>query len=558
MTIIEQLEQSVSLPILGNEPSIAHISLLEQYYALLIARLASAKVYTQLLQANHQLDSIPLTEQLAPQIRAAVGSSQNNPANSPMFMQLWPDKSQRNIIIDELVVTHHIDNDTTIELVTSATTLAYRELKDLAKGQFLPAFLQQQQAEVRHYLPVWAESVLTDDLVNNAKSDTVNNLDRPIDTTSITDSITNTTIVSGADVNKIELDDKSNHKLTINKTTIQKANAEDDNLVLDTDNEDLSALHIPIDDSGHSLNQINSTRQRNKRNDLLLCLFLLLAAIAVLALLWLFIIKPNYIDTAEPVVVAKPVVVIADKEPVATVLKPVELLVAVDNGGSLYTCSATVGDSTLQQGLNQALIMSFDEQASICQLTIEEGVATDLTKLDIGLLPSFFTLLRSVPFARLQLQNNVITIESPNDEYSQRLLTDMRALAPTAIITTTTPLSAAENNTVIAEQQISVPNNSFDEQNSEGLNNDSNYRPTNNGSLNNNNTNGYNGDNVNNNNNANNNNNGTNSNLNNNAVNNRPIGGMSDTEVDDLANTIIVNEQLRNESRVQPNVAAEQ
>ena len=180
-----------------------------------------------------------------------------------------------------------------------------------------------------------------------------------------------------------------------------------------------------------------------------------------------------------------------------------------------------------------------------------------MTKLDIGLLPSFFTLLRSVPFARLQLQNNVITIESPNDEFSQRLLTDMRALAPTAIITTTTPLSAAENNTVIAEQQISVPNNSFDEQNSEGLNNDSNYRPTNNGSLNNN-TNGYNGDNVNNNNNANNNNNGTNSNLNNNAVNNRPIGGMSDTEVDDLANTIIVNEQLRNESRVQPNVAAEQ
>ena len=289
----------------------------------------------------------------------------------------------------------------------------------------------------------------------------------------------------------------------------------------------------------------------------MLRLFLLLAAIAVLALLWLFIIKPNYIDTAEPVVVAEPVIVTADKEPVATVLKPAELLVAVDNGGSLYTCSATVGDSTLQQGLNQALIMSFGDQASICQLTIEEGVATDLTKLDIGLLPSFFTLLRSVPFARLQLQNNVITIESPNDEFSQRLLTDMRALAPTAIITTTTPLSAAENNTVIAEQQISVPNNSFDEQNSEGLNNDSNYRPTNNGSLNNN-TNGYNGDNVNNNNNANNNNNGTNSNLNNNAVNNRPIGGMSDTEVDDLANTIIVNEQLRNESRVQPNVAAEQ
>ncbi|MGP6467511.1 hypothetical protein, partial [Pantoea agglomerans] len=60
MTIIEQLEQSVSLPLLGAEHNIAHISLLEQFYALLIVRLALPKVYTQLLQAP------PLTAQAEP------------------------------------------------------------------------------------------------------------------------------------------------------------------------------------------------------------------------------------------------------------------------------------------------------------------------------------------------------------------------------------------------------------------------------------------------------------------------------------------------------------
>ncbi len=262
-----------------------------------------------------------------------------------MFMQLWQDQSQRQLIVDELVATHHIDKSATIRLITSATTLAYHELKVLAKGQFLPAFLQQQQLEIRHYLPVWAESVLTADISNEV----ANNSGGQVDTTNAT--------------NQAAINADNSNKASIEKTSIEKsitekaipvinanlANAATDPELLatselsvtDTDYANLSAPHIPIDDSGHSLSQINNTRQRNKRNDFLLRLFLLVAAIAALALLWMFVIQPNYIHRAEPIKVT-PVITVTEPEPIAPILTPIELLVAVDNVVSILAVQLLV------------------------------------------------------------------------------------------------------------------------------------------------------------------------------------------------------------------------
>ncbi len=541
MTIIEQLEQSVSLPILGDEQSIAKISLLEQFYALLIARLASANVYSQLLQSTAQ----PLSPQPAkpPTVVSAF-------TDHPMFMQLWQDKNQRQLIVDELAVTHHIDTEATVVLIASATTLAYHKLKELAKGQFLPAYLQQQQSQIRHYLPIWAESVLTEDISNKSAT--------AIDDAAIKAATTNKTSIEKVGIEKAMTDEA----VTTTNENENTAAISSDNLtnvamlskqsVTETEDDSLSALQIPIDNSAHSLSQISNTRQRNKRNDLLLRLFLLVAAIAALALLWLLVVKPNYINTAEPVLV-ETAPIAAAPEAIVPVLTPVELLVAVDDSGRLYTCSATIGDSVLQESLKQALAMSFGEQASLCSFTIKAGVANDLNNLNVGLLPSLFTLLRSVPFARLQLQNNVITIESPDDALSQRLLMDMRALAPTAIITTTAPLAATQNNTN-TEQPALMPIDEFEQQNSEQAKDTVNDQADENSFS-------------------------SSSNADNDAINTRadsslpsnnssfgvanraPIndrtgGNMSTAEADDLANSIIVAEQLRNEARVEPNATA--
>ena len=138
MTIIDQLENALTPALLGETNDVAAASLLEQFYALLIARLASADIYSQLLRN-----------------RALVVGSSNS-----LFEQLWPDMASRQFIIDELSITHHMDEITASQLITNAAHLGYQELQNLANNQFLPAYLQSQQAMIRHYLPVWASTVI--------------------------------------------------------------------------------------------------------------------------------------------------------------------------------------------------------------------------------------------------------------------------------------------------------------------------------------------------------------------------------------------------------------
>ena len=90
MSIIEQLEQSVTPAVLGNNSSVAHVSLLEQFYAILAARLALPEVYSQLLRSDSLMVTGSVTE-------------------SPLFEQLWQAPSMRQTIIQELAATHHID-----------------------------------------------------------------------------------------------------------------------------------------------------------------------------------------------------------------------------------------------------------------------------------------------------------------------------------------------------------------------------------------------------------------------------------------------------------------
>ncbi len=565
MTIIEHLEQSASLRLLGEEQNIAHISLLEPFYALLIARLAQPKAYTQLLQAHNELSSTHLAAPSNPVVVESVRSSLAEATNNhSIFDQLWQDQGQRQLIIDELVATHYVEEETTIKLITGAATLAYPELKALANGQFLPAFLQQQQSDIRHYLPVWAESVLIDHSTNNTDKDgsksnngfNINNGGaNSIDSEHYTASLTGIVAIAESDeLRDVDIVKEYNEHNSL-KTTHQMGVIALTSPT-DTDNDNLRAPHIPIDHNGHSVTQINHTRRRNKRNRKRWLLFLLIVAMTALVLLWLFVIQPKRMTAAEPEVIA-PVAVVAKPEPIVPVVMPVSLLVAVDNSGSLYNCSATIGDGTLQESLKQALIMSFGDQASICQFNIKPDVASSLTTLNIGLLPSLFTLLRSAPFARLQLQNNIITVESPDDMVSQRLLMDMRTLAPTATIVTTAPLGATDSVAIDNSTEQRLPNNGLNDpnniQNMDNRDDNFNYPSTyNNGLEGSNNT--FNSNNS----------NDTIDNVarpnnfdNNVTTDNRSIGGMSSAEVDALASQVIVAEQLRNESRVEKNIASE-
>ena len=540
MNIIDQLEKTVTPAVMGNDDSnnVAYVSLLEQFYAVLAARLAVPQVYSQLLRTDQ------------------VITSSNN--ESPLFEQIWQDKSLQETIVQELSATHHIDEQTTEQLLISAAPLAYRELKVLANGQFLPAFLQDKQAALRPYLPIWAAAVITatqgvsqqiqtsfnsDDGHIPAhvpvSDDISNKLDDATLDTGIVAPITNT------DVESIE-----------QISTVERANTEalDDNTIASSDaiHANPAAYHL-AENSNLKHAQV---RTRNQRNDLLIRVFLLIVALAALALAaWALLVKPNNEIPVEPVATVPVEPPPAPVPPVPTTT-PVELIVGVDNGGNLYTCSATVGDAALQSTLQQALNTSFGEQASICELNIQDGVATTIANMPAETLPNVLTMLRSTPFARLHVQNDRLTLEAPDNMLLQRLVTEVRNLAPTMVVESTAPLPLPDNSNIgDATNNMANANNQFVDDGA-GINNQLNNNGVNSNSGEYQASDDDTGDRViptplpNNNNSFNNapNNLPTNgaSNIPNNFPSNnqttRPPGPFSPSEVDEMANTVIVAE----------------
>ena len=96
MNIIDQLEQIVTPAVLGSQinneqvidghpignGSVSYVSLLEQFYAILAARLALPQIYSQLLR-----DDEPIANE--------------NIVETPLFEQLWQAPSARQTIIEK-------------------------------------------------------------------------------------------------------------------------------------------------------------------------------------------------------------------------------------------------------------------------------------------------------------------------------------------------------------------------------------------------------------------------------------------------------------------------
>lgn len=467
MNIIDQLEQTVTSAVLGgysneghirgvyvnddntgqvDNGSVSHVSLLEQFYAMLAARLALPQIYSQLLR-----DDEPIANE--------------NIIETPLFEQLWQAPNSRQTIIQELAATHHIDEVTTIKLIMNAAPLAYRELKVMANGQFLPAFLQSQQPTFRHYLPIWSAPLITaaqhdEDELFNAQSAVADIAAAPVSLNKYAASV----VVS------------SENLITEPNVAAELANESFDNSL------DTSAIHA--NPAEHHLAENGSlkrqkVRTRNQRNDLLIRVFLLLAAITAIGLVWALLIKPHNATPVEPVVTA-PAVISPIAESPAQTLTPVELIVGVDNSGSLYTCTASVGDAALQDTLQQALNSSFGEQAGMCQFTVQEGIANNIANMPIEVLPNIFTLLRATPFARLQLQNDRMILEAPDSMQLQQLATDIRALVPTMMVDSTAPLPLP-NNDGMGAADMNGANNQYDVNNynaNNNVNGNNNYQAT--------------------------------------------------------------------------------
>lgn len=245
-------------------------------------------------------------------------------------------------------------------------------------------------------------------------------------------------------------------------STAERADTEalDDNTMANSDaiHANPAAYHL-AENSNLKRAQV---RTRNQRNDLLIRVFLLIVALAALALAaWALLVKPNNEIPVEPVATAPVEPPPAPVPPVPT-MTPVELIVGVDNGGNLYTCSATVGDAALQSTLQQALNTSFGEQASICELNIQDGVATTIANMPAEILPNVLTMLRSTPFARLHVQNDRLILEAPDNMLLQKLVIEVRNLVPAMVVESTAPLPLPDNSNIgDATNNMANANNQF-------------------------------------------------------------------------------------------------
>jgi hypothetical protein len=434
MTIIEQLEQTVTPAVLGDSgkssdnsrQSVAHISLLEQFYAILITRLAVPEVYTQLLRTDH-------------------AHIEPSAASESLFVQIWQQDHQRHLLIKELAATHHIDATDTEPLLINASSLAYQELKNAANGQYLPAFLQGQQSTVRQYLPVWAAAVVSPEVVAVTAAPVL---------------VKNTPIYN-------------NSPVADNSDMVDEPAP-----VIATD-----ALHANPSDYRTS-EPSESVRSRNQRHDLLVRLLLLGVVVLTAGLIWALFFRAEPVVEPVEVVAVVPVVTAPEVAAPVAILLPAELIVGVDDSGNLYNCTATIGDANLQEALRQGLLSSFGEQANICDLTVQQGVATTLATINIETLPNILMAMRTVPFSRLQLQNDSLTLEAPDELLLQRLLVDVRTLVPTMTVTAAAPIALPMPNT-FGEDDFNGDDNN-DAVNDDGNNNsndNSNFEPSNNNSA---------------------------------------------------------------------------
>lgn len=448
--IIEHLQQTVTPELLvANERKniVAYFSLLAQFYALLASYLASSELYIQLQD----------TERSAMQPVALTGL---------LFEQLWQQPNQRSLLIQELVIDHSIDAATIKQLLINATPLVYQQLNSLADGQYLPAFLQLQLPAIQRYLPVWAASfaavdrkVDIADITNGSTTAAVKKASAIQDASIIAQAaVTPALPIKILPIESMPIKSTSLKTLPIQEVT-EEATLE---TTLTTEIATKSAFEQPIAshnepsvfasdkaiDSNPAAKHDKATpvkpSNRYSRHNLLVPLLGLSTLWLAAALFWSLFFRVDNAQPAVPVAIAPALGTAETALPVQTLL-PAQLLVSVDNGGNLYHCEAAVGAIDLQAALKQALKVSFAEQAHICEVTVQQGLALTLADIDIAVLPDILTLLRAVPFAQLQLQNNVIDLTAPDQELLQRLLEGIRSLVPAIAVNSAAPITLSGN-----------------------------------------------------------------------------------------------------------------
>lgn len=136
MDIIGHLARTVTPAVLGSDDDPAKKSLLKQFYAVFVARLADKDTYGRFANENIARD------------------------DQGFYDRVWTDGSHRDQISNELSTGHNVDPTAARGLIAMAAPLAYHEIKSLAGTIPVPQFLNDNLSSYQHHIPAWATGVI--------------------------------------------------------------------------------------------------------------------------------------------------------------------------------------------------------------------------------------------------------------------------------------------------------------------------------------------------------------------------------------------------------------
>ncbi len=136
MDIINHLTRIVSPVVLGDDQSVGKKNLLEQFYAIFVARLADDTTHSRFANESIATDDYNF------------------------YDRVWSDSSQGDNISHELAGAHNVDAIASKGLIIMAAPLAYHEIKNLAGTTPVPQFLRDNLANYQQHIPAWASAIV--------------------------------------------------------------------------------------------------------------------------------------------------------------------------------------------------------------------------------------------------------------------------------------------------------------------------------------------------------------------------------------------------------------
>ncbi len=177
MRFIQQLTRIVNPQLSHILLSVPSDNMLEQFYAVYIVRLCDKGLLAR-------LSIVPDTANL--------------------FEKVWSDSYHRNIICHELSLSHHLEEETTQQLISASSPLVYQQIKQQAYAENLPVFdfLQQHINQAKNFLPIWVELVIPKAILSGEPQQ----YEQPTPTTAVNDNVVDA--LDGQNMKNLNIDDE--------------------------------------------------------------------------------------------------------------------------------------------------------------------------------------------------------------------------------------------------------------------------------------------------------------------------------------------------------------